>query len=310
MKKAIPTFISHCMFDKRLSSKTIKAYKIDLQQFYHFIEQNKYPSNAAQIDKTIIRAYIQSLCQYKPKTIKRKIASAKALFNFLEFDDLIEINPFRKVKTRIKEPRVLPIVMDIPEIKNILAQVYKIKNQTLTSFGFESKEILRDLAIIELLFATGIRVTELVSLKEENIDLRARYIKVKGKGDKERILQICNKEVLKCLKEYYAIFKEEIKKTDGCFFINRLGKQLSDQSVRLMVKKYAKQAGIKKNITPHVFRHSFATLLLEEDVDIKYIQHMLGHSSIAITQIYTHVNQERQRKILHNQHPRKHFTML
>lgn len=310
LNEAIPTFISHCQFEKHLSDKTLKAYRIDLNQFYCFIKTNEHPMEICLIDKVLVRAYIQVISIWKPKTIKRKIATIKALFNFLEFEDLIKINPFRKIKIRIKEPRVLPTVMDIPEIKEMLISVYKnrpVKEQQPNSYWLGEK--LRDLAVIELLFATGVRVSELVGLKKEDIDLKTGYIKVNGKGNKERMIQVCNKEALKSMKEYYTAFSQKIKASGGYFFINRLNRQLSDQSVRFMVKKYANHAGIEKNITPHVFRHSFATLLLEADVDIKYIQHMLGHSSIAITQIYTHVNQEKQRKILQQRHPRKHFKI-
>lgn len=308
LNNAIITFLSHCRYEKHLSLKTLKAYKIDLNQFSLFIEDNEYPQDICLIDKVIVRAFIQSISGWKSKTIKRKIATTKALFNFLEFDDLIEINPFRKIKIRIKETRVLPTVMDVSEIKSLLTSAYKSKLEiNIHTYCF--KEKLRDLAVIELLFTTGIRVSELVGLKVDHVDLKTGYIKVRGKGNKERMIQVCNREALKSMREYYSIFRIEIKASEGYFFINRLNRQLSDQSVRFMVKKYADLAGIKKRITPHVFRHSFATLLLEEDVDIKYIQHMLGHSSIAITQIYTHVNQEKQRKILQQSHPRKHFKM-
>jgi integrase/recombinase XerD len=309
LNNAIITFLSHCRYEKHLSLKTLKAYKIDLNQFSLFIEDNEYPQDICLIDKVIVRAFIQSISGWKSKTIKRKIATTKALFNFLEFDDLIEINPFRKIKIRIKETRVLPTVMDVSEIKCLLTSAYKSKLGINKVHTYCFKEKLRDLAVIELLFTTGIRVSELVGLKVDHVDLKTGYIKVRGKGNKERMIQVCNREALKSMREYYSIFRIEIKASEGCFFINRLNRQLSDQSVRFMVKKYADLAGIKKRITPHVFRHSFATLLLEEDVDIKYIQHMLGHSSIAITQIYTHVNQEKQRKILQQSHPRKHFKM-
>ena len=234
----------------------------------------------------------------------------KALFNFLEFEDIIIINPFRKMRIKIKDAKTLPTVMTINEIKQILNIAYQDKNDVHDPQSYRFYEVTRNTAVLELLFATGFRVSELSCLKQENIDLEAGLFKVTGKGNKERIIQICDPEIKHILNEYQAISKSMMKQPDGFFFINRFNKRLSEQSVRFMVKDYAKRAGIEKRITPHTFRHSFATLLLEEDVDIKYIQHFLGHSSITTTQIYTHVNKEQQSKILLNKHPRKNFRMM
>jgi len=170
-------------------------------------------------------------------------------------------------------------------------------------------EKMRDVIIIELLFATGVRVSELSGLKIENIDLNSWSVKILGKGNKERLIQVCNPDTKRMLNRYHHYFKEKIQLSGGYFLVNRLHKQLSEQSIRLTVKKYSKKAGILRNITPHVFRHSFATLLLEKSVDIKYIQHLLGHSSIVTTQIYTHVNREKQREILTLKHPRKNIRI-
>jgi len=161
------------------------------------------------------------------------------------------------------------------------------------------------------LFGTGIRVSELCSLSKEIINDDFALIKVNGKGRKERTIQISNDEIKETLKCYYLLFKDKIEKSNY-FFINRLGNRLSEQSVRLMIRKYRLQCDITKNITPHIFRHSFATLLLENDVDIKYIQAILGHSSIVTTQIYTHVNSEKQSEILHLKHPRNelHYSEI
>jgi integrase/recombinase XerD len=306
-EEMISEFLFHCQFEKNLSDKTIKAYTIDLNQFYEYLSFNNYPSNISQIDKIIIKKYLQIISKYKPKTVKRKIATIKALFNFLEFEDIILVNPFRKIRIQIKEPKQLPEVMSIQEIKKIFKEVYKLKSNASEQLSYRYCEIARDIAVLELLFATGIRVSELCHLKKECVDLKIGIIKVVGKGNKERIIQICNKEVLTSLKEYYCISKRMMK-TNDYYFTNRLNNNLSEQSVRFMVKKYTKKAKLSKKITPHTFRHTFATLLLEEDVDIKYIQHLLGHSSIMTTQIYTHVNHKKQKKILSMKHPRKTFN--
>lgn len=306
---AINEFLSHCQYEKNLCQKTLKSYSIDSKQFIEFININNYSLEVINIDKPKIKHYLQSISSFKPKTIKRKIATIKAVFNYLEYEDKIIFNPFRKMRIQIREAKNLPNVMNIHEIEKIITSTYKTKQCVRSINSYAYIESIRNIAIIELLFATGIRVSELSNLKDEHVDLITGHIKVKGKGDKERTIQVCNKETIKAIKEYYLLFKEKIKESGGYYFVNRFNNKLSEQSIRFLVKKHASIAGLNRRITPHAFRHSFATLLLEEDVDIKYIQHMLGHSSIITTQIYTHVNSEKQKKILSKNHPRKNFNV-
>jgi integrase/recombinase XerD len=162
--------------------------------------------------------------------------------------------------------------------------------------------------MIELLFATGLRVSELCSLNASYIDLEKGSVLIMGKGSKERILQIGNPEVLSILRRYADENASQIREA-GCFFVNRLSSRISEQSVRFLIKRLCAKASISQNITPHMFRHTFATLLLEEDVDIRYIQRMLGHSSIQTTQIYTQVTMEKQRQILTLKHPRNRLAV-
>ena len=301
-------FIFHCKFEKNLSPKTIKSYSIDLKQLVEFLTLNNYSKEITDINKHILREYLQSISNMKPKTVKRKMATTKALFNFLEYEDKILVNPFRKMRIQIREPKNLPNVMNIKEIEKIINSTYVAKSEEKELGSYAYAENVRNIAVIELLFATGVRVSELSYLKDECINLNTGQIKVKGKGNKERMIQVCNKEAIRALKEYYKLFNSKIKKQGDYFFINRFNTRLSEQSVRFLVKKYAKIAGLERRITPHSFRHSFATLLLEQDVDIKYIQHLLGHSSIMTTQIYTHVNGEKQKQIL-QRHPRRNFSI-
>jgi len=306
----INKFLFHCKFEKNLSDKTIKAYTTDLKQFHEFINKNHSINDIYKIGKDELKHYIQFISKFKPKTIKRKIASIKAMFNFLEFEEFIEINPFRKIKLRIKEPSILPKVMNLQEATQLFNMAYQgLDKIRVKQHYYAYKEIIRDIAVLELLFGTGVRVSELCSLKYDDFGVDFSSIRVNGKGNKERIIQISNKDIKKALRNYYNNFSENIE-DDNHFFINRLGNRLSEQSVRLMIKKYRNKCHINKNITPHVFRHTFATLLLEHDVDIKYIQNLLGHSSIVTTQIYTHVTQEKQAKILHNKHPRKDIKFI
>ncbi len=304
LEEAIDQFLFHCRYEKNLSNKTLKAYQTDLMQFSVMVKKGEEARPVEGITKDDLKFYLQRIADFKPKTIKRKIASLKAMFNFWEFENEQYINPFRKIKLRFKEPYVLPEVMDLNEVKKILGFLYKEHLATGEMETYTYKVQVRNIAVVELLFATGIRVSELCNLKCSDVDLRCGRIKISGKGGKERVIQICQREVLSALRNYCRIFKPV-----ASFFINRVNMPLTPSSVRLLIRHYVKATGLTKHITPHTFRHTFATLLLEEDVDIKYIQTLLGHSSIATTQIYTHVNANKQKKILSAKHPRRKFNL-
>ncbi len=257
------------------------------------------------ITPTILENYIAGLHQkYKPKTVKRKIATLKALFHYLEYREIIERNPFTRLQIRFREPVILPKTIPLHTVETFLSIIYKQREQA--SSIYQQKNALRDAAVIELLFATGIRISELCSLGVNDINLFDGTVLIYGKGSKERRIQIGNADVIKILKQYKDDYCTEIKSC-GYFFANQSGRALSDQAVRRMINKYTSLAAIEQHITPHMFRHTFATSLLEADVDIRYIQEMLGHSSINITEIYTHVATSKQRDILITKHPRKDF---
>ena len=290
-------YLDFCECQKNLSKKTIKAYKTDLMQFYFFA----YNSEAI-LSKTKITEFIAFLhTQYKPKSVKRKVASLKAFCSYLVDEEEMDINPFTKIKQVYKEPFHLPKVISLDKIQRILNTMYNDMKDCYTEY--QRGYILRSIAVIELLFATGIRVSELCSLTTNDMDLSNNTIRILGKGARERILQIENTDVLTILSKYYQFHQSKIQ-VCGYFFVNKLGNRLSEQSVRSMLKSYTKQAQVNLHVTPHMLRHSFATLLLEEDVDIRYIQQMLGHSSITTTQIYTHVASAKQKQILLTKHPR------
>lgn len=307
IQESIEDFIFHCIYEKNLSRKTIKAYKIDLKQFVIFI--NKESLDIRDIDKNLLKSYIQHLFskKLKEKSIKRKLAVLKAFFNHLEFEELLDTNPFRKVRISIKEPLRLPRTIELREMKKLLSFMYNHKLNTQKSFYSDFVHI-RDTLILELLFATGVRVSEVSGLHLKDIDMRSYTLRIIGKGNKQRNVHIFNAETKELFKEYMNKRKKfYADKTE--LFINRLGNTVSEQSIRLMIKKYQKKCGIDKHLTPHMFRHSFATMLLEEGVDIRYIQHILGHSSITTTQIYTKVNLKHQQKVLKNKHPRKNMFL-
>ena len=290
-------YLNDCKVHKNLDSKTIKAYRIDLEQFLSIIPVNELPVN-----KETLMLYLSKIHEmYQPRTVKRKIASVKALFHYLECEEIIENNPFNKIDLTFRQPKRLPKTIPANIIQTFLSTLYKEKSNAKTLY--QQKCIIRDIAVMELLFATGMRISELCSLKQENLDLENKTVLIFGKGAKERMLQIGNDEVIAALATYKTYFSEDFFQTDW-LFVNRLQNRLSEQSVRYMINHYADAAGIEMHITPHMFRHSFATLLLEADVDIRYIQKMLGHSSITTTQIYTSVSMNKQKEILEVKHPR------
>lgn len=306
LQDIIKDYLTFCRSQKRLDSKTLKAYSIDLKQFAAFLTPN-YVNNVSLINREVLENFIAFLHNsYKPKTVKRKLASLKAFFHFLEYRDFIEINPFNKMQIRFREPLLLPKTIPLHTIELFLSTIYSSHANAKTDF--QKRQTARDIAVIELLFATGMRISELCSLKYKDIDLYDRVVRIYGKGAKERQLQICNDCVISALENYICIY-QTTPKDDNYFFINTSGARMSEQSVRNMIVKYCNLAGISQHITPHMFRHSFATLLLEEDVDIRYIQEMLGHSSINVTEIYTHVSMAKQKNILMTKHPRRNMEI-
>lgn len=303
MKECIKNYLEYCQHQKRLDKKTLKAYRIDLRQFY---EKNPSPG-VSEITARMLEHYIASLhAMYKPKTVKRKIASLKALFHYLEYRNIIDHNPFNKTLIYFREPVILPKTIPLHTVETLLATIYE---QRKTAKTFRQKEnALKDAAVVEMLFATGMRISELCSLKVQDVNLYDGTILIFGKGCKERRIQIGNESVMHILMEYNESFSADRQSCDN-FFVNQWGKALSDQSVRRMINRYADMASIDLHITPHMFRHTFATSLLEADVDIRYIQEMLGHSSITVTEIYTHVTVSKQRSILAAKHPRNGFRL-
>ena len=302
LKDYISEYLNYCEYRKQLNFKTIKAYKIDLNQYNSFCLDNTDPFSKKAVD-----SYITELFKhYKPKSVKRKIASLKAFFHYLEYTEFLAQNPFDKLDVYFREAKLLPKTISFHSIQKFLSVLYAQKMQTVSAYQF--KCCLRDIAVIELLFATGMRISELCSLKPSDIDLENNTVLIYGKGSKERILQFGNCEVISALATYQSTFKADISAC-GYFFVNKRKQKLSDQSVRFMINRYAALAGIEQHITPHMFRHSFATLLLEQDVDIRYIQKMLGHSSISTTEIYTHVSSAKQKDILVNKHPRNFMVV-
>ncbi len=286
-----------CKTLKGLSDLTLKAYKIDLKQFCDFMDQ------CDCFDKNELNSYINMLhSRYKPKSAKRKIACIKAFYRYMEIEDIIDFNPFHKIILKYKEPLKLPRTIPLNCIQDML--VYAYKQYSLATTKYQKGIALRNIVVIELLFSTGMRVSEVSNLKISAINLNDNTIRIFGKGSKERIMCISN-ALSKIISDYIMVRSSKL----NYLFVNRLGNRLSEQSIRYMVDDYAKAVGAPLHITPHMFRHTFATELHNEDVDIRYIQQFLGHSSIATTQIYTHISTNKTREILESKHPRNKMKL-
>ena len=298
LQHKIENYIWVCKARKGLSPLTIKAYEIDLGQFYTYMACRNY------LAKEALTEYIDLLHKrYKPKSAKRKIACIKAFYRYMETENIIEDNPFHKITIKYKEPVVLPKTIPLADIETILRYAYKQLANAKTCY---QKEIaMRNAIVLELLFSTGMRVSEVSHLKMSNLDLQSNTIYIFGKGSKERVMCLANEEISDLIKDYL-----HARKTNSDYvFTNKIGNNYSEQSIRNMVHDYAESAGITQHITPHMFRHTFATALLDEDVNLRYIQQLLGHSSIVTTQIYTHISTNKIRHILEDKHPRNKFVL-
>lgn len=300
--KELEPLIQHYLevseYEKKLSADTIKAYRIDLRQFSNFTE-DKFA------DKVLLSQYIKHLNQnFAPRSVKRKLASVRAFYRDLEFNGVIDENPFYKLQIRIHAPQQLPRTIPEQIIHDLLQSAYN-------AYPAGGREALRDILVLELLFGTGLRVSELCTLSTESFDLEPNSLRllIRGKGRKERVIQISTLELVRLAWLYCDQFSEEIQ-AQGVILLNRRGRPLSPQSVRRIINKYLRKIGAVCHVTPHMFRHTFATSLLDAGMDIRYIQSLLGHSSITTTQIYTHVSAQKQALFLAEKHPRGKMTFL
>lgn len=293
----ISRYLYACEFEKSLSPDTLKAYRIDLEQFAAF-------SRDDALDKALLGRYAAHLNQrFAPRSVKRKLASVRAFFSALEEQEVIAESPFRRFQLHISYPKELPRVIPMEAVKALLQNAYRQYQ------GSEDRWALRDTLVLELLFDTGMRVSELCKLTSETFQLGqgGLWLLIHGKGRKERVLQIATAEVVALAERYWQTFEPGIH-TAGAILLNRRGRPLTTQGVRQIIARHLEAAAVEGHFTPHMFRHTFATALLDGGADIRYIQTLLGHSSISTTEIYTHVATGRQSAILAQRHPRNTMT--
>jgi integrase/recombinase XerD len=285
-------FIHHLRVEKGLSRNTIESYSRDLTRYFDFLEKNSLdPLRASQIN---IMDYVSSLAgPLSIRSIARNLSSLKVFYRFLVSDGKIQTNPARLISNP-KLPRRLPGVLSGEEVERLLAAP-----------DASSSRGLRDRAMLELLYASGLRVSELVGLRVANINLEAGWVRTIGKGSKERMVPMGAK-AQQCLKEYLACSRPSLlkKRSSSSLFVTSRAKPMSRQAFWKIVKRCSLLAGIKKEISPHSLRHSFASHLLEHGADLRSVQIMLGHADISTTQIYTHVTRERLKQIHEKYHPR------
>lgn len=298
IEKEQEKFIQRCKGMKGLSELTLKAYRIDLRQFICFMKARDCFSKADMTD------YLTVLhTKYKPKSARRKIACVKSFYKYMEMEDIIESNPFHKIAIKYKEPVTLPKTIPLGCIHDILLHAYNCYETAQTRYQKECA--LRNIIVIELLFSTGMRVTELIQLNTSDLNLKEGTIHIIGKGARERIMCISDDKICQLISLYVTTRCNESE----YLLLNKRGNRLSQQSVRNIINDYAHAIQAPLHITPHMFRHAFATELHNEEIDIRYIQQFLGHSSITTTQIYTHISANKTREILSAKHPRNKMQL-
>jgi len=289
-QKTLNDFISYITIEKGLSKNTALAYRSDISKFLVFSDKkNIKVENFQHHDITDFLWEIKSE-GLKPRSIYRMMESLRQYYKFLNSEELSDNNPTAYLAAP-KIPENLPGMLSFDEVELLL-----------NSIDAKDEMNIRNRAMLELLYATGVRVSELIGLKFENVNLKDGFLKVFGKGSKERLIPFGDKA-----KKFLGIYLEKRKPSSGTgeeLFISRLGKKLSRVEFWRQLKNIAKNAGIKKNITPHTLRHSFASHLLAGGADIRFVQEMLGHSSVSTTQIYTHVDNGRLRQQHKKFHPR------
>ncbi|HDP69935.1 MAG TPA: site-specific tyrosine recombinase XerD [Actinobacteria bacterium] len=293
MEELVKKFLQYLFAERNMSKHTIKAYNCDLEQFIDY--SKRCDCQIEKVNYLYLRrylAYLQTI-GYTRASIARKLTAVRSFFGFLQREDLMDSNP-------------APLI-SFPKLEKRLPKAVRIGmiDALLNSPDTSSANGQRDRALLEILYGTGIRVGELVQLNLEDINFAQQEVRVFGKGNKERVVPI-NQEALGSVKNYLLRRKKSyLKDKDGsALFLNNQGGRLTDGSVRRIIKKYVRQAGIETGITPHVLRHTFATHLLEAGADLRSIQELLGHVDLSSTQIYTQLSRARLKKIYLQTHPR------
>ena len=300
MRQEIQSFLDHISIEKGFSDNTLEAYRNDLNQLANFMEElavvQGYNPKWATVDRNLLISYILNLKDrnYATTTVARKVAAVKSFFDFLVAEGTLRSDPTENLSSP-KVGKSLPKPLAAAEVAALLAEPAKLS----------SPEAKRDEAMIELLYACGMRISELVALNMVDINLGAGFVRCLGKGSKERIIPI-HEKAAQVIEDYIKEARPLLlrNKDEEALFLNRRGERLTRQGFWLILKAYAKAAGIEKEVTPHTLRHSFATHMLSGGADLRAVQELLGHANISSTQIYTHLTSEHVRQAYEKAHPR------
>jgi len=300
VREAIRDFLDYLVVEKGLSQNTIEAYRNDLQQLADFMQKEAAKLGVippwAGFNRQSMLSYMLNLKErnYAPTTVARKVAAAKSFFNFMVAEGIIKTNPIRDMGSP-KVGKSLPKPISVGQIRCLLEQPNKQAKQ----------EAKRDAAILQLLYASGMRVSELVSLNLDDIDTDGGYVRCFGKGHKERIIPIHRQAGL-VVQEYLKEDRPQLVRgrDEEALFLNARGERLTRQGLWQILKEYAKSAGLEIEITPHTLRHSFATHMLSGGADLRSVQELLGHANISTTQVYTHLTTDHIRRSYEQSHPR------
>ena len=294
--QCLEAYFAYCRFQKNLNEKTLKAYRTDLKQFAGWL------GGTAPVQRAHIEGYIEFLLKrYKAATAKRKIAAVKAYYRYLVYQDVLQHSPFENVQLRIRQETRLPRTIERQALRGMFEAAYA--QLAKTPACPPRAAAARDVAVLELLFASGMRVSELCTITCDSLDLENRVVRIQGKGSRERLIYLASPQVVQAL-ERYAALRAGLGADQPYFFLNRSNRRLSEQSVRGIVNRCAKLAAQPGHYTPHMFRHSFATYLWDQCGDVYQVKEILGHSSIKTTERYVHASFERQKRVLSAMHPR------
>lgn len=294
MLSLLDRFLHYLIVEKGLSQNTIEAYGHNVHRFLNFLKDKKI-DEIEELSRLDLRTFLHFLKKkgLSTRSIARNLISVRMFFRFLQQEGMIDLNPAESLELP-KMDKILPEVLSLEEVERLLSQP-----NLQTPLG------VRDRAMLEILYATGMRVSELIHLYTHQIQLEGGYVLLRGKGSKERIVPLGG-EAIHWLKKYLMEFRPLLLKgkESPFLFTSRSGKPMSRQQFWKSIKAYGRKGGIQKRITPHVLRHSFASHLLERGADLRSVQMMLGHVDISTTQIYTHVTGERLKKVHQRYHPR------
>ncbi|MCL6296673.1 site-specific tyrosine recombinase XerD [Jejuia spongiicola] len=295
-KHALKDYQLYLKIERGLSQNSIDSYSLDIQKLILFLEENTINSSPISISTEIIQQFIYEIAkQVNARSQSRLISGLRSFFNYLVFEDYRKTNPLELIESP-KIGRKLPDTLTEDEIDKLI-----------TAIDLSKPQGERNRAILETLYGCGLRVSELVNLKLSDLFFDEGFIKVTGKGDKQRFVPI-----VPITQKYINIYRKEVRNHiniqagfEDTLFLNRRGKQLTRAMIFTIIKQLAEKIGLKKNISPHTFRHSFATHLLQNDADLRSIQLMLGHESITTTEIYVHLDKSHLTKVVEKYHPRK-----